>query len=129
MVTGLAVQMAGKFQSEIVIMPTTTENLFNVVTSTIHQRGAVYGHPYYNHKRIAELWSAYLDWPIMPHQVAICMALVKVARLAETPTSEDSVTDLIAYGALYKTILDVETDEEICKEDSLKWIKENSSEF
>jgi hypothetical protein len=40
---------------------TKTESLFDEVITTIHQRGGVYGHPYHNHKRIADLWSAYLD--------------------------------------------------------------------
>jgi hypothetical protein len=38
------------------------------------------------------------------------MGLVKVSRLTETPSHEDSVKDLIAYAALYKTILDAEMD-------------------
>jgi len=91
-------------------MPTTTEKLFNEVVSTIQERGAVYGHPYINHKRIADLWSAYLDYPIQPHQAALCMALVKVARLAETASHEDSVKDLLAYVALSKTIYDAQQD-------------------
>jgi hypothetical protein len=91
-------------------MPTTTEKLFNEVVNTIQERGAVYGHPYINHKRIADLWSAYLDYPIQPHQAALCMALVKVARLAETASHEDSVKDLLAYVALSKTIYDSQTD-------------------
>jgi hypothetical protein len=91
-------------------MPTTTEKLFNEVVSTIQERGAVYGHPYINHKRIADLWTAYLDYPIQPHQAALCMALVKVARLAETASHEDSVKDLLAYVALSKTIYDSQTD-------------------
>ena len=91
-------------------MPTTTEKLFNEVVSTIQERGAIYGHPYINHKRIADLWTAYLDYPIQPHQAALCMALVKVARLAETASHEDSVKDLLAYVALSKTIYDSQTD-------------------
>ena len=91
-------------------MSTTTEKLFNEVVSTIQERGAVYGHPYINHKRIADLWTAYLDYPIQPHQAALCMALVKVARLAETASHEDSVKDLLAYVALSKTIYDSQTD-------------------
>jgi hypothetical protein len=91
-------------------MPTTTEKLFNEVVETIQERGAVYGHPYINHKRIADLWTAYLDYPIQPHQAALCMALVKVARLAETASHEDSVKDLLAYVALSKTIYDSQTD-------------------
>jgi len=91
-------------------MPTTTEKLFNEVVETIQDRGAIYGHPYINHKRIADLWTAYLDYPIQPHQAALCMALVKVARLAETASHEDSVKDLLAYVALSKTIYDAQQD-------------------
>jgi hypothetical protein len=92
-------------------MPTNTEQLFDEVITTIQQRGGVYGHPYYNHKRIAGLWSAYLDFPITPNQAALCMALVKVSRLAETPDHYDSIKDFIAYGSVYKTVLDAVKDE------------------
>jgi len=60
-------------------MTTTSEQLFDHVTETIHQRGAKYGHPYPQHKRIAELWSAYLGYPITANQVAMCMAMVKIS--------------------------------------------------
>lgn len=65
-------------------------------------RGAVYGHPYINHLRISKLWSAYLDFPITPDQAAICMALVKVSRLAETPghRGKDGYIDGVAYLSL-----------------------------
>ena len=102
--------MDGNSAISSVIMPKTIDQVLHEVIDTIHQRGGIYGHPYINHKRIADLWSAYLDFPIMPHQAALCMALIKVSRLTETPTHDDSIKDLIAYGALYKTILDAETD-------------------
>jgi len=65
-------------------------------------RGAIYGHPYINHLRISKLWSAYLDFPITPDQVAICMALLKISRLAETPghRGRDGYVDGVAYLAL-----------------------------
>ena len=65
-------------------------------------RGAIYGHPYINHLRISKLWSAYLDYPVTPDQVALCMALVKISRLAETPghRGRDGYVDLVAYGSL-----------------------------
>ena len=65
-------------------------------------RGAVYGHPWTNHSRIAKLWSAYLDFPITPDQVAICMALLKISRIAETPghKGRDGYVDGVAYLAL-----------------------------
>ena len=65
-------------------------------------RGAIYGHPYINHLRISKLWSAYMDFPITPDQVAVCMALLKVSRLAETPghRGRDGYVDGVAYLAL-----------------------------
>ena len=91
-------------------MPTTTEKFLENVASTIHERGSLWGHPYHNHKRISELWTAYLDHPITPSQVAICMALLKVSRLSESPKSEDSLLDAIAYLSIYKTVLEAEFD-------------------
>ena len=110
MAIGVGEQMAGRYRSESRIMSTTTENLLNEVINTIHSRGAIYGHPYYNHKRIAELWSAYLDYPIQPHEAALCMALVKVSRLTESPDHYDSIKDFIAYGSIYRTVLEAVQD-------------------
>jgi hypothetical protein len=38
------------------------------------------------------------------------MALVKIARLSETPSHEDSLKDLLAYCAISKTVFDAQTD-------------------
>ena len=40
------------------------------------------------------------------------MALVKVSRLSGDENSEDSIKDFIAYGAIYKSVLDAEKDSE-----------------
>jgi hypothetical protein len=66
---------------------------------TAKDRQKTYGDPRTNHCRIADLWTTYLEHQITPQQVAICMALVKVARLMETET-EDSFVDLAAYAAI-----------------------------
>jgi hypothetical protein len=78
------------------------KSILEDAVTTMHQRGAMYGHPYINHKRIADLWTAYLGFPIQPDQVAICMALVKVSRLAETPShrGRDGYVDGVAYLSL-----------------------------
>jgi hypothetical protein len=89
---------------------TKTEKLLADVVDLVHTRGTIYGHPYTNHKRISELWSAYLDHPITPSQVALCMALLKVSRLSESPGHEDSVKDALAYISIYQTVLDAEAD-------------------
>ena len=92
-------------------MPTTTEQLFDNVIKTIHERGVRYGHPITNHKRIAELWSAYLGYPIQPNEVAICMALVKISRQAEDPAYLDNYEDAIAYLSIGKSITDAMQDD------------------
>lgn len=81
--------------------------------TTMHSRGAVYGHPYINHKRIADLWTAYLGFPIQPDQVALCMALVKVSRLSETwgAKAEDSYMDICAYVAIAGQLSTTDPDE------------------
>jgi len=66
---------------------------------TSSDRQNQYGDPHINHQRIADLWTTYLETQIKPEQVAICMALVKIARLMQTQ-SDDSFIDLAAYAAI-----------------------------
>jgi hypothetical protein len=66
---------------------------------TAKDRQNIYGDPRTNHCRIADLWTTYLEQEITPQQVAICMALVKIARLMQTET-EDSFIDLAAYASI-----------------------------
>ncbi len=54
--------------------------------------------------------TAQLDFPITPHQAALCMALVKVSRLTESPDHYDSVKDFIAYGSIYWSVLEAVQD-------------------
>jgi hypothetical protein len=93
-------------------MPTTTEKLFNEVVDILHSRGTQYGHPISNHKRIAELWSAYLGYPIQPNEVAICMCLVKISRQAEDPRVADNYKDALGYIAIAQTITDAMQDQD-----------------
>jgi hypothetical protein len=66
---------------------------------TAKDRQQTYGDPRTNHCRIANLWTTYLGNEVTPQQVAICMALVKIARLMETETL-DSFIDLAAYASI-----------------------------
>ena len=68
-------------------------------------RGSAYGSPLVNHQRIAELWSAYLRTEIKPEQAAMMMALVKVARLIQSPDHADSIHDLAGYVEVYRQII------------------------
>ncbi len=68
-------------------------------------RGSAYGSPLINHQRIAELWSAYLRTEIKPEQAAMMMALLKVARLIQSPDHADSIHDLAGYVEVYRQII------------------------
>jgi len=55
-----------------------------------------YGDKLTNHENIANFWSIFLKTKVTPHDVAICMALVKVARLMNQH-KKDSYIDMAAY--------------------------------
>jgi hypothetical protein len=93
-VTMLAVQLP---EQRFVMI---ANELLTESTKLLYDRGLQYGDPTANHIRIAQLWSAYLNRGIEPHEVAICMALVKVSRLSEQATHKDSYADAISYMAI-----------------------------
>jgi len=65
----------------------------------VEARGESYGGVRENHERIAALWSVVFGLDVTPEQVVLAMTCVKVARLLETPTHEDSWIDIAGYGA------------------------------
>jgi hypothetical protein len=93
-------------------MSDNREQLFAEATLLTQNRGRVYGSPYTNHKRIAEMWSGIFDFPITPHQVILAMVSLKLARLVETPTHHDSVVDAVAYLAFYEDVLRTQLDDD-----------------
>lgn len=64
------------------------------------ERARDYGDAFDMHRRIAVGWSEILGVDVKPHEVALCMAWLKMARLVETPDHDDSYVDLVAYGSL-----------------------------
>ena len=58
-----------------------------------------YGDKVTNHTNIAALWSIFLRKKVTPHDAAVCMALVKVARLMHQH-KKDSYIDMAAYAAI-----------------------------
>ena len=80
-------------------MKKTSDFLKKAIELVEGQRQEDYGDKTLNHQNIANLWNSYLGMDISPHDVAICMALVKVARLMHSRKS-DSYVDLAAYGAI-----------------------------
>ncbi len=61
-------------------------------------RNEQYGNPEDNFSKIAELWSAYRGELFLKRDVAMMMALVKIARIY-AGESEDSYIDLAGYAA------------------------------
>ena len=64
------------------------------------QREKDYGDKTENHNNIAKLWSAYLDIKIDAHDVALMMALLKMARTKLGEVSKDTYIDMSAYSAI-----------------------------
>ena len=82
-------------------MEKTTKNFLVKAEGLVAgQRHRDYGDKTDNHKNIAKLWSAYLNVKITAHDVAIMMALLKVARTKLGEVSEDTYIDMAAYGAI-----------------------------
>lgn len=63
-------------------------------------RRETYGSAESNFTNTGKLWEQVLGVPVTATQVAMCMALVKISRLNNTPTHEDSWIDAVGYLAL-----------------------------
>lgn len=63
------------------------------------QRENEYGSPEDNFLTIAKLWSAYKDVDFSANDVAMMMALLKIARIRTGTATEDSFVDLAGYAA------------------------------
>tara|TARA_R110000824_G_C15004088_1_gene656570 strand:+ start:355 stop:705 length:351 start_codon:yes stop_codon:yes gene_type:complete len=60
------------------------------------------------HRRIAQLWSAYLRIHVAPYQVAALMALLKIARSEFNAANADNYVDLAGYAAIYAELLKID---------------------
>ena len=58
-----------------------------------------YGSPENNFQTIADLWRAYKGIDFTAVDVAMMMALLKIARIQSGTTTEDSFVDLAGYAA------------------------------
>ena len=81
-------------------MSTTKEFLTEAVKLVGGDRQRDYGDKVVNHSNIARLWSAYLDVKIEAHDVALMMALLKMARTKLGAVSKDTYIDMSAYSAI-----------------------------
>ena len=63
-------------------------------------RDKEYGDAFTNFNDIAQGWSLILKKHVTREDVALCMAWVKMARLAKNPTHQDSWVDIAGYAGL-----------------------------
>lgn len=77
------------------------DNVSNLING---EREQDYGRAIENFGRIARMWSAYFGDDITVHDVAACLAMLKIARLATSPTKRDSWLDLAGYATLGGTL-------------------------
>jgi hypothetical protein len=71
-------------------MKTTKDFLSEATRLVGNDRQKDYGDKTENHNNIAKLWSAYLDVEISAHDVALMMALLKMARTKLGAVSKDN---------------------------------------
>jgi hypothetical protein len=76
------------------------EVLKNAMKLINGDRAKDYGDAYDNHKNIASLWSVVFGFKVMVWQVYLCLILVKIARLVQSPKHLDSIIDIPGYSAL-----------------------------
>lgn len=71
-------------------------SILEEAAAVVNERQTQYGTREENFGRIAEMWTAILDCPVTPQQVALCMIALKVARLTFRH-SHDSLVDICGY--------------------------------
>lgn len=80
------------------------QQCLHAAAMAVADRGLNYGQPEDNFRRIARLWTAYLqdlapNISLEPHDAALLLDLVKTARLQNNPAHEDSWVDKAGYSA------------------------------
>ena len=75
------------------------ETLNEAIRLTMGDRNKSYDDPLANHTRIAKIWSVILGVEVDATHVALCMAGLKLARLAYK-YDDDSLIDLCADAAI-----------------------------
>lgn len=83
---------------------------FSRCTEHIVERANQYDAPELNLKRIADSWTNFLKREISPYEVAVMMAMLKLARLSQG-YHQDTLEDAAAYIALAEMLKDTELEE------------------
>lgn len=82
---------------------------FSRCTEHIVERANQYDAPELNLKRIADSWTNFLKREISPYEVAVMMAMLKMARLSQG-YHQDTLEDAAAYIALAELLKGTDED-------------------
>jgi len=79
--------------------------LLKAAADAVASRGVSYGKPETNFQTIAAYWSVLFGRKIAPHEVAMALILMKVARAGYSPEHVDHCTDIAGYAACMAEIV------------------------
>lgn len=80
--------------------PSIRKAILDEASSIVNgERASTYGGPEDSFSTIASLWSSWLDKKVSTSDVAIMLAMLKMARLKKTPKHRDSWVDMAGYAA------------------------------
>ena len=68
-----------------------------------YDRNDSYGPPEENIRRIADMWTGYLGFPVTAEDVALMMVLVKISR-SKAGYSRDNAVDGVAYFLIHDSM-------------------------
>ena len=89
------------------------EAVLALAHAAVMGRGEAYGGPEDNFASVADLWTLWLDGSdgqVTSKDVAVMLALVKIARLKRDINHKDSVVDLAGYAACLGELVGVGDD-------------------
>lgn len=92
--------------------PTTRKTILDAAATCVcKERNDQYGEPEDCFQDIANLWAAYKGVDFDPFDVAMMMALLKVARAKANPQHTDNYIDLCGYGSIAGELANKEENE------------------
>lgn len=91
---------------------TATEEFDRVTNIVNEERAQVYGHPFIDFRRVADLKMVIADCPDPRMRHVLDMIAVKIARLIETPDHVDSLVDIAGYARTGCMVIDAAADKQ-----------------
>ena len=89
-------------------MITREEVLKEAIKIVSDDRNTIYGEPEDSFAQIAKLWAIYTRHHFEPHDVAVMLVLLKIARIENNPCHKDNWIDIAGYAACGASTLKTE---------------------